>query len=157
MGSGSAAIRSGRTVAGPWHRGEQLRLAFLTLLSSGGLALSWWMVAGTADGSSQLAWIEAGIVALLLGAVAEAVWLSVGHRAVSRRRRVVCAGLAELARALETRRLDSVPADGRVCAGARMTRHHRGDCPLVQGKAVVWSSVEDSLRAGRRPCGVCTP
>ena len=141
----------------PWHRGDRLRLALRLLLTSGGLGVTWWMAAGTGDGSSQLAWMEAAVAAVLVAAIAETLWLMAGHRAVSGRRR----GLA-LRVAAVTARIDRIPAvtrstAGGVCTSERMTRYHRGDCPLVRGKAMVWSSVEESRRAGRRPCGICDP
>ena len=157
MGSGSASAPTQRWSRGPWHRGDRLRLAFLTLTSAGGLSLCWWMVAGATDGVTQLAWTEAGIVALIVGAAAETAWLVAGHRAVSRLKRALTAQLATVATAMEPQRRAAGPDGGAVCAGPRMTRYHRGGCPLVQGKAVVWGSVEENVRAQRRPCGVCTP
>jgi hypothetical protein len=141
----------------PWHRGDRLRLALLLLLTSGGLAATWWMAAGTGDGSAQLAWMEAAVAAVLVAAIAETLWLTAGHRAVGRRKR----GLAWRVAAV-TARIDRIPAAARstagaVCTAERMTRYHRGDCPLVWGKPVVWSSAEESRRAGRRPCGICDP
>ena len=144
-------------MSSPWHSGDRLRLALLLLLTSGGLGVTWWMAAGTGDGSSQLAWMEAAVAAVLVAAIADTLWLMAGHRAVSRRRR----GLA-LRVAAATARIDRIPVAARstargVCTAERMTRYHRGDCPLVWGKAVAWSSAEESRRAGRRPCGICDP
>jgi hypothetical protein len=47
--------------------------------------------------------------------------------------------------------------DGALVAGARMARYHTGRCPLTAGKPVAAASRADHERAGRRPCGVCSP
>ncbi len=157
MGNPVASATGGQGIGGPWHLGDRLRLALLLLLTCGGLGASWWMTAGTGDGSVQLTWTEAAVAAVLVAAVACTLWLLAGHHAVSRRRRALASRLAGT-----MARLDRLPAAtrstaGTVCSAERMTRYHRDGCPLVRGKPVVWSSAEESRRAGRRPCGVCDP
>ena len=144
-------------MSSPWHRGHRLRLSLLLVLTSCGLGVTWWMAAGTGDGSSQLAWLEAAITAVLVAAVAETLWLLAGHRAVTRRKRTLAVRVAAATARIDRIPAASRPAAGGVCTAERMTRYHRGDCPLVGRKPVVWSSVEESRRAGRRPCGICDP
>ena len=143
--------------AAPWHAGNHLSLAFLSLLGLGGIVLSWWMVAGTAEAATQQGWLDVGVVALLLAATGDALYLLNGRRRVRTRQRALA--LRMTARADGLVRTDSVRADsgGMVVTAPRMSRYHRAGCLLVQGKPVTWGSVAENVRAGRRPCGVCTP
>jgi hypothetical protein len=141
----------------PWHAGNSLSVGFLGLLGLGGLALSWWMVGGSAEAATQQRWLDVGVVAVLLATVGDVVYLLAGRRSVRSRQRSVAVRLARLADA-------GVPVagavgtdDGTVVTAARMSRYHRGDCLLVRGKPVSRGSVAENQRAGRRPCGVCTP
>ena len=142
----------------PWHTGHRLSLALLSLLGLGGIALSWWMVGGTAQTATQQAWLDVSVVALLVAAAADAQYLLTGRRAVRRRERELTLRVAALA-AGPASIVDSSadPDTGAVVTSARMSRYHSGDCLLVRGKTVGRCSVAENRLAGRRPCGVCTP
>lgn len=142
----------------PWHLGNRLSVVFLGLLGLGGIVFSWWMVAGTAETATQQKWIDVGVVALLLATVGDVVYLLAGRRSVRGRQRSLALRMARLADAgLLVEDGDTDSGTGTVVTAARMTRYHRSDCLLVRGKAVSRGSVAENVRAGRRPCGVCTP
>lgn len=142
----------------PWHFGNRLSVVFLGLLGLGGILFSWWMVAGTAEAATQQKWLDVGVVALLLATVGDVVYLLAGRRSVRGRQRSVALRIARLADSgLVADDGGTDTAAGTVVTAPRMTRYHRGDCLLVRGKAVSRGSVAENVRAGRRPCGVCTP
>ena len=143
----------------PWHAGNQLSLAFLSVLGLGGIVLSWWMVAGTAQTATQQGWLDLGVVALLVAAAGDALYLLNGRRAVHRGRRALALRMAALASddAAVAAGVSPESAVGLVVTAPRMTRYHRSDCLLVRGKPVSRGSVAENRLAGRRPCGVCTP
>jgi hypothetical protein len=151
-------MRQMRGASAPWHAGNHLSLAFLSLLGLGGIVLSWWMVGGTAETATQQGWIDVGVVALLVAATGDALYLLNGRRAVHRGQRALALRLAALADGNAA--ADEVSPDsfaGMVVTAPRMSRYHRSDCLLVRGKTVSRGSVAENRLAGRRPCGVCTP
>lgn len=141
----------------PWHAGNQLSLAFLSLLGLGGIVLSWWMVAGTAETATQQSWLDLGVVALLLAATGDALHLLNGRRRVRRRQQLVALRLAALTDGDAAAGELIVDSAAGVVTAPRMSRYHRADCLLVRGKTVSSGSVAENRHAGRRPCGVCTP
>jgi hypothetical protein len=151
-------VRPPNGASAPWHAGNQLSLAFLSLLGLGGIVLSWWKVAGTAETVTQQGWVDVGVVALLLAATGDALFLLNGRRAVRTRQRALALRMA--ARTGGAAETDGVSADSvadMVVTAPRMSRYHRSDCLLVQGKTVSRGSVAENRLAGRCPCGVCTP
>ncbi len=142
----------------PWHAGNQLSLAFLSLLGLGGIVLSWWMVAGSAATATQQSWLDLGVVALLLAATGDALYLLNGRRAVRREQQALSLRLAALADGDAAADAASTASDsGLVVTAPRMSRYHRPDCLLVRGKTVSRGTMAENRGAGRRPCGVCTP
>ena len=150
-------MRSMSGAPAPWHAGNQLSLAFLSLLGLGGICLSWWMIAGTAETATQQGWLDVGVVALLVAATGDVLYLLNGRRSLRRGQQVLALRLAALADGdAATDHVLSGSADGVVTA-PKMSRYHRTDCLLVRGKTVSRGSVAENRSAGRRPCGVCTP
>jgi hypothetical protein len=146
-----------RDPARPWHLGDRLAIGFLSLVGLGGIALSWWRVAGAADWSTQLAWVDVGVTALIVAAVADAGWLMAGQRALRRRKRAL---IRRIENAIADTAMEEVAEDaagGLVCTAPRMTTYHRPDCLLVQGKPVHRGPIAEANAAGRRPCRMCTP
>ena len=142
----------------PWHIGNRLSVLFLGLIGLGGIVFSWWMVAGTAETATQQRWIDVGVVALLVAATGDALYLLNGRRAVHRGRRALALRMAALAG--DDTAAGGVSPDfaaGLVVTAPKMSRYHRSDCLLVRGKTVSRGSVAENRIAGRRPCGVCTP
>lgn len=130
---------------------------FLTALA---LGAAWWGASGTASVRDQIAWLNLGVGALVVG-------VSVGLVAVVQVRRRVAAELLVLVDGLERLEPDRSPthrpssadrASDPVCVARDDMRHyHRDTCPLVRGKPVAPQRQRDHEAAGRRACGVCQP
>lgn len=150
-------MHSAHDTRAPWHAGNRLSVLFLGLLGLGGIAFSWWMIGGTAEAATQQRWLDVGVVAVILATVGDAVYLLAGRRSVRSRQRSLALRLARLTDAGVTTDNTVETDSGTVVTAARMSRYHRADCLLVQGKAVTRGSVGENQRAGRRPCGVCMP
>jgi hypothetical protein len=135
----------------PWRLGDVLGL-YITL-SIGGILLlvAWWGASSTPRFSSQIAWVNVGVVGLIVAGFGGAVWLLTGRRAVGERVARVIPG-ESLSPTFGTQASNG---GVRLVAGRRMTRYHRPDCQLVAGKNVGEASLADHRAAGRRPCGVC--
>ena len=101
-----------------------------------------------AAAGGQGAWVAVAIVAALLSAAGNGVWLGVLRRAANRRRQLVFARLAD-----QTGRSTASPAApaGEAVMVSGLTMRHRPDCALVAGKAVVPATAE------AEPCGWCSP
>ena len=118
-----------------------------------GLVVAWWGESGTARLSTQIAYLNVGVVAVVLGGLGNFTWLVQGRRALALRRR-------ELLASIPVSALPTPPAayptsdEVRVAVpGAKL--HHRPDCPAVAGKRTQRRSVAAHEKAGRRACGLC--
>jgi hypothetical protein len=134
----------------PWRLQHLLLLYAALAVAALVMLASWFGASGTTKLSTQIVWLNVGAAGVVLAGTAIALWLMVGRRAVGLRVQGLIGRLA--APPVEARR-DSA----RLVAGPRMTRYHREDCPLVQGKRVRPASAAQHQRAGRLPCGVCAP
>lgn len=139
----------------PWVVPDLFRWFGLLLLSATGLVVAWWGVSGTARAGAQVAWVNVGVAALILGGLGNMTWLLQGRRALAIRRRALLAEIstrADSPLAYPTD-LTSMPA-ARVAVRGTI-HHHRPDCAAVVGKKVQQMSLAAHERAGRRPCGLC--
>ena len=140
-----------------------LRMCAAVGISAVGLLISWWGASGTARLSTEFAWVNLGLAAMVLLGTTMGAWLLVGRRAVGQRQRTVSAALeAALAR-------PHLPSQARSSAnqvptyregfvwGKGMTLYHRADCQLVAGKALRSATVAAHERARRKPCQICLP
>lgn len=117
------------------------------------LAVAWAGASGREETSDQIAWLNLGIVGVLVPAVTGRLWVLRSRRAVQYR----VGAILDAA--------DSVPIDvvaqplrpHRLVTAARMSRYHRPECLLVAGKALSDDSLAAHERAGRRPCEMCQP
>jgi len=141
---------------GPWHAGDALAMVMGNVMGLSLLAVSWYGASGQLRPSQQTAWVAAGVVGIVLAGVGNAGFLLTGRRTVGRRQvDVVLTQASGLAGSCEGSRDDfsqSLPV-----AVAAAGRYHRPDCHLVLGKTVSRASVDDHVRAGRAPCGMCSP
>lgn len=124
------------------------------------LGLTGTIVAGfgaflNSDWERQQLWLLLGILSLMVLVVADASWFLVGRRAVGTRRREVLGPLAE--RLLGGAAQQGMDGAQVLVAVPGMRHYHRSSCQTVIGKAVAEVPLEEHQRAGRGPCGMCTP
>lgn len=160
--------------ARPLLWGAEDLLRWVITIGLGGIVVvvAWYVAAGEATFSQQVAPVDAALAGLLLSGIGNLVWLLHGRRALGERRRlllpdVVAAAAVEPTVALETGGDPgalATPPSGTASvedvflAGEGMERYHRPDCALAAGRAG-WTTATRSEHeaAGRRPCGVCRP
>lgn len=165
----------------PWP-GDHL--VGLLVANSVGIILifvAWWEASGLGRARDQLAWLNLGVLGLVVAGGANGLWLARGRRVV------VLARVAVLPRPPRMELSGSangrVPtSNGRVSVGGNrpavrragpssraartvgglvsgeaMSFYHRAGCLLVTGKQVGGAGRAEHERAGRRPCEVCRP
>lgn len=145
----------------PRHRAVPWRLPDLYLalgLLVAGVALlvvGYRGVDARSDFGDQLLWANVAIGGLISVATAGVVWVLAGMRATAELRRQLLTRLrAATAPAPVAEARPLVAGTGaRLVTAPSMTRYHRPDCALVQGKAVAPLRRRDER--DRRPCGVC--
>jgi hypothetical protein len=140
----------------PWVVPDLFRWFGLLLLSGAGLVVAWWGVSGTARVSGQVAWVNVGVAALVVGGLGNMTWLLQGRRALAIRRRALLAEVQVTVAPADVYPNEPTERPGVRVAVAGTTRHHRPDCPAVAGKKVQLVSLAAHERAGRRPCGLCS-
>jgi hypothetical protein len=144
----------------PWTRAHLTALAAAQVLAAVLLAGAWLAVSDELVFTRQIPQLDLAVVATMAGGVANVLWIAHARSAVRRRK------AAFLQRVGVVLPATLAGNDGRVTSGAggavlelvaaaRMTRYHRPDCPLVDGKPVHPVIAQD--QAGRRPCGLCRP
>jgi hypothetical protein len=120
------------------------------------LFMGWWGTSATPRLSRQVAWLNVGVLGVLIGGVGVVFWLCAGRRAVGRRRLVLLPDVASAAaRTVEQPAPQAIPSA--MVAADNMTRYHTPGCAFVAGKTVRAASAISHRRAGRSPCGVCQP
>ncbi|HVU72974.1 MAG TPA: hypothetical protein VHE83_08425 [Mycobacteriales bacterium] len=141
----------------PWHVRDVQRLLVTLLLAAIGLTASWVGISGTVIWSRQMLWLAIGIASTAVAAVAVMTWLLTAFRAVRVRQSRMVDGIA--ARLVLDDEPDAADAAGpgaaELVSAPSMTRFHRADCPLVQGRPT--TPLTAARRARLSPCGVCRP
>jgi hypothetical protein len=138
--------------------------------------VGWWESSGLGSAHQQLAWLNLGVVGLIIAGGANGLWLARSRRVVTLARAVVLPyppgsgawpapssnGRASHAVVAPARgRRFRASADGAgtgvLVAGSAMSFFHRADCLLMAGKEVRVAGRADHERAGRAACEVCRP
>jgi hypothetical protein len=139
-------------IDGLWPAERAARLVLTNVVSLLVLVAAAYEAHGAETTRVALAWFNAGLVALMVAAVTDGLWVLSGRRAV------VLARVAVLPGPVTAPTRSREPATpSALVAGPRMTRYHRPSCPLVSGKTVRIQSKDAHERAGRRPCDTCEP
>jgi hypothetical protein len=134
-------------VSVPWRVSSAITLYVATIIGGALLVLSWYGASGSAQLGTAMAWLNVGVLGLVVAGTGNVVWLVYGQRAVRTRQRALLDGVSPLVMPAATIDL----TDERVAVpGAR--RAHRPSCPLVAGKATVVVGAGDRLR-----CEACQP
>lgn len=143
----------------PWEAAHLFRVCAALVGAAVALLVSWWGVSGTARMSTQIAWVNLGVAALILIAATMGMWLLAGRREVGRLQASITASLEAVL--VDRVRAPSVasapdPADkDALVSGVGMTLYHRPTCQLVAGKPVTVATRRSHEVARRRPCRVC--
>lgn len=164
---------SGRTES-LWLETASNRGYLLGAASLSGLIASWWVASGTARSSGLVGGLALGIASTVLWIFASVQWLITLRGAVSGRRDQLAVQVADTIAAWSVADAEApTPLGG--CNGqeetpARQTAdstlvvlvsggtlYHRGDCQLLEGKAVRRTSTAAMGLSRRRPCGMCCP
>jgi hypothetical protein len=143
----------------PWRRTDRVGFLVTTAIGVVLVAVSWFGASDATSLGTQVRWVNAGVVGVIVLGAGTALWILAGRRAAGRLRRTIIAS-PELARRLAapSERTDRKAAgvDAPVAVKG-LTRYHRPECPLVADRPVVAASPRAHGRQGRRPCGVCLP
>lgn len=151
----AVARRESRGVP-PWTSAELSRVMLSNALGLVLIAVSWYQVAGQLTTRDELAWLNLGILGVAIAGVSNAMWLLRGRRNVGLARVMVLPDVPRRTRsAWSDRRVDD--REETPVASAAMTRYHRPDCPLVDGKKTTATSRRAHERAGKIPCELCEP
>lgn len=124
------------------------------IVGLGMLVVAWAGAADRTEISDQIAWLNLGIVGVLVIVAVDARWVMRGRLAVAER-----LGAVLLAADAEPAEIATVAATspGELVCAVGMTRYHRHDCLLVRGKRLSADSRAGHDRAGRQPCEMCRP
>jgi len=120
------------------------------------LEVAWVGASGQRQAGDQIPWVNLGVLAVLLPAVAGRRWVLTGRESLGRR---VAAVVAEIEPATLDRfedRADSEQSELLV-AGSATSRYHRAACVLAQHKPFTPAERAAHEGAGRQPCEMCRP
>ena len=139
-------------------------MRWLTASFVGGVvvAVAWYLGAGQASDAHQVGPLDLAVGGkVVVGGIANLMWLLRGWHAVGERRKALIARLpteatsgAELGRDVDG---TTRPIGLGVLVGEGLRYFHRPSCPLTVGRNWPPATLEEHLRAGRQPCGMCRP
>ena len=109
-----------------WLTGNALALVVIVT--------SWYGAAGEGSPRSSMGWLNVAVVGVVIGGTTNRFWLGRGRRVLRQARSEMTARLGLVSGGPAT--LTPEPGPERVVSGAKMTRFHRPDCPLVSREAV---------------------
>jgi hypothetical protein len=141
--------------ASPWTTKQRLVLVLLLAVGVIGLVVGYTGTSGTLRVGHQVPWINLAGAALLISGVGVVVFLTVGRRAIGRRRLSLFGDVVE---AGTTGEVPTTASAADLVSAPTMTKYHRRDCSFVADKrGLVAGSTVDHEKVGRRACGVCLP
>jgi len=140
-----------RTATAPWTHAQIRTLVFVNVVGALALGGAWGLSSRTASLGGQVRWLNFSIVATLLIAGTDALWLATGRRGVMARRSELLGGQLQPSSGSSSAALDTglwhLPGTSRV---------HRGGCQLIAGKAAAEAVQPGTSRArGWQTCEVC--
>lgn len=146
----------------PWRVGDLLVLYATVALAFLLIGAGWAGASGELRFEAQIRWASVGTAGVIVLGAGSLAWLLAGRRNVGLVQREVVGRLRrpsecpDTAPAAPVTELDPLDA-GALVATRVMTRFHRPDCQLVQGKPVRPYQLSTHRRRGRVPCDVCAP
>ena len=138
----------------PWSVADARLALPRCAVAAASLGWGWWVSSGTAKVDHAVPGIVFGIVAVMTTFAVARSWIAAGRRRVRLRS-------AELSSRIDVLAGSWSPAEGEtpeaLVGVAGLSRYHREDCLLVQGKQV--ERLSDDVRRLRRrtPCEMCRP
>lgn len=144
----------------PWTRSHLTWLAAVQVLAGAVLTGAWFGASDELVFTRQIPHLDLAVVGTMVAGVVNVLWIAQGRSAVRRRKAAFLRRVALVLPATvpggETSEpsADAMPTTA-VVSAVRMTRYHRPDCPLVDGKEVQPLTAPEA--ADRRPCGLCRP
>lgn len=139
-----------------WSVGDRWIAVAAVFIGGAAVLTSWLGSSGETTVAAQAAWIDVGVVGMMVAAALTTALIVGGRRAVGRRR-VALLSTGGPAHVAGWEDLVAAPAAHELVATDDMRYYHRPTCELTTGKAVRPSSADAHQRAGRRPCGICEP
>ena len=140
----------------PWGPAAAVRLVGLALACGIGLVVVWFAVSGRGLFDTQVGWLGAGVVVLIVELYALASLVVRGRRAVGERRlSLISDAVAEVLPRLAAAG-PAVAVDGGVVVVAGLDLLHRPDCPMVSGRRVERVSASEAAGSGFGRCGICS-
>jgi hypothetical protein len=120
--------------------------------------------------SDELAWLNLGVIGLLIAAVSNATWLLRGRESVSFARGALIPGAGAISQLIGSSDLDLgsecrdlAPTSRRhdgvgiFATAGGLARYHHPDCPFIAGRLVDLDRREVLEGNGLLPCEVCEP
>jgi hypothetical protein len=141
----------------PWRIGDLVLVYLVNLAGLVLILIAWFEASDLLTIRAQIPWVNVGVTGIIVAGAGNVLWLLTGRRSVGDLRRRLTPRLPGSGRATSSGRAQPDTALGMFVAGTAMTRYHRADCPLVEGKPVTADSENGHRAAGRLACHVCVP
>ncbi len=140
----------------PWGPAAAVRLMSLALACGAGLIVVWFGVSGRGVFGTQVGWVAAGVVVLVVQLYALASLVVRGRRAVgSRRLGLISDAIAEVLPRLAAVGPTELSGGEVVVVVAGLDLSHRPGCPMVADRRVERLSVPEAAGRGLGRCGIC--
>ncbi len=146
-------------VSVPWRPGTSARWWVAQMVVAGVVIAAAWAAGGRGSVQGQIPWLNVAVLAAVVSAVANGLWIVSARRAFGARRRLVLGALdVTVHDGLDANPSPAgTPGEESPVAVPGLQRYHRPGCPLVAGRTLVAATGPDHDAAGRVPCGWCTP
>lgn len=149
----------GGPVPALWPSGAQARLWVAQLAVVVVVVAAGAVAAGDDSIKDQFPWLNLAVVAAVVSALANGLWIVSARQRFGARRRTVLGAVEDAA--LDAAAGSAAPAPvagGEQLVGmSGLTRYHRPGCRLVAGKPLVVASRSEHEQASRVGCGWCRP
>jgi hypothetical protein len=139
----------------PWQPQMYVMYAAIAVLGAVVYLVGIGVVADKTVYDDQVPGINAAIAGAVLANAAGALLLMAGRRSVTARRVVVLGAM--LVQPDQVKEISGPANSATLVGGEGLTHFHRSDCPMAADRNWPPGNLAAHQRAGRRPCGVCTP
>jgi hypothetical protein len=138
----------------PWTGDEFVRLMVTNALGLVLIAAGAIEATGSGSAKTNLAWLNLSLAGLIVSGVGNGLWLFRGRQAVtSARVMALSLFMAEPTDIAYEHAGETSP----LVSGSEMTRYHRAQCALANGRSLHVASRTAHEADGLLPCEVCNP